>query len=226
MEISVLPGKIVQCKSGELAEVLKDEGKKCFITGPKSVYEIHGGLINAALGKRAKIYAGFNGECCEKEIARLSAAVKMHKSDFILSFGGGKAMDTSKSVAAKTGIRLIVLPTSASTCAAFTSHSVIYGEKGNFVGEDKHFKCSDTLILAEEILESAPKRLLFSGIADACAKYYEFTFNGGDAKENSFAAPACDMLKRFFMGVSAAKKSSESEIILSLSRLCIVNTGL
>jgi len=224
--LSCLPGKIVQCKTADLAEALKDEGKRCFITGPKNVHGIYGDIINAALGKRAKIYAGFNGECCEAEIDRLAAGVKTHKSDFIFSFGGGKAMDTSKSVAAKTGRRLIVLPTSASTCAAFTSHSVIYGEKGNFLRADKHFKCPDTLILAEEILESAPKRLLFSGIADACAKYYEFTFNGGVVKENSMAVVAEDMLKRFFMSVPAVKKSPESKMILSLSRLCIINTGL
>ncbi len=223
---SFLPGKIVQCKTADLAELFKNEDKKCFIIGPKSVYEIHGDLINGALGKRVKIYAGFNGECCEKEIDRLVSGIKTHKSDFILSFGGGKAMDASKSAAAKTGVRLIALPTSAATCAAFTFHSVIYGEKGNFVREDKHFKCPDTLILADEILESAPKRLLFSGIADACAKYYEFTFNGGEAKENSMAALAEDMLKRFFMGVPAAKKSLGGEAILSLSRLCIVNTGI
>jgi len=226
MKTAIFPGKIVQCNAKGLSGVLKDEAKKCFIIGPKNVYDIYGDAINEALGKRVKIYAGFNGECCETEIDRLAAGVKTHKSDFVFAFGGGKAMDTSKSVAAKTGVRLVALPTSAATCASFTSHSVIYGEKGNYLREDKHLKCPDVLIIADEIIVSAPKRLLFSGIADACAKYYEFTFNGGDAKENSMAAMAEDMLKRFFMGVPAAKKFSVGERFLSLSRLCIINTGV
>jgi len=226
MKKAILPGEVIQCNAKDLAEVLKDEAKKCFIIGPKSVHGIYADVINTGLGKRVKIYAGFNGECCETEISRLVSSVGTQKSDFIFAFGGGKAMDTSKSVAAKTGVRLVALPTSAATCASFTSHSVIYGEKGNYLREDKHLKCPDVLILADEILESAPKRLLFSGITDACAKYYEFTFNGGDAKENSMFAMAEDMLKRFFMGVSAAKKSSGGQSVLSLSRLCIINTGL
>lgn len=224
INISILPGKIIQCKTGDLAQALNDEGKRCFIIGPKDVHEIHGSLINEALGKRAKIYAGFSGECCETEIARLAAGVKTHKSDFIFAFGGGKAMDASKSAAAKTGCRLIAVPTSGSTCAAFTPHSVIYGEQGNFLKEDNHLKCPDTLILADEILCSAPRRLLFAGIADACAKYYEFTFNGG--AESSVAAMARDMLKRFFMGVPAVQNPDDRETFLSLSRLCIINTGL
>ncbi len=217
MKKAILPGEVIQCNAKDLAEVLKDESKKCFIIGPKSVHGIYGNVINAGLGKRVKIYAGFNGECCETEIERLSEGVKTHRSDFIFSFGGGKAMDTAKSVAAKTGVRLVALPTSGATCASFTSHSVIYGEKGNYLREDKHLKCPDALILADDILNSAPRRLLFSGIADACAKYYEFSFNDGDAKENSMFVMAEDMLKRFFVG---------GESVLSLSRLCIINTGL
>jgi len=221
---SVLPGKIIQCKTGELANILGGEGRRCFVIGPKNVHDIYGPLMSAALGKRAKIYAGFSGECCESEIARLLAGVKTHKSDFIFAFGGGKAMDSSKSVAARSGVRLVVLPTSASTCAAFTPHSVIYGEKGNYLKNDNHLKCPDTLILAEDIMLDAPPRLLFSGITDACAKYYEFTFNGG--ADSSVAAMARDMLKRFFTGVTAIKNQSDKSAVISVSRLCVINTGL
>ncbi|MEA2082306.1 MAG: iron-containing alcohol dehydrogenase, partial [Elusimicrobiota bacterium] len=226
MKISNLPAKVIQCTTAGIAGALKDEGKRCLMIGPPKVHDIYGEQIDAALGKRAKIYAGFNGECCKTEIARLVSRVRNHKSDFIFVFGGGKAMDTAKSVAAQTGRRLVALPTSAATCASFTSHSVIYGEKGNFLEEDRHFKCPDTLILADEILESAPKRLLFSGIADACAKYYEFTFNAGRAKDNSMFEYTCDMLKRFFTEAGTIKRSSGRTAVISLSRLCIVNTGL
>ena len=48
---------------------------------------------------------GFGGECCEKEIASLSAAIAVHHADVLVGMGGGKAIDTAKIAADRAGIR-------------------------------------------------------------------------------------------------------------------------
>ena len=54
----------------------------------------------------------------------------------VIGFGGGKVMDLSKSVYYDflnvAGVTLITFPTSPSTCAAYSSHIVIYNQDGQF----------------------------------------------------------------------------------------------
>ncbi|MFH1958287.1 MAG: iron-containing alcohol dehydrogenase [bacterium] len=227
------PPAVLQCAEDELNEILRQGGKTCLLIGPERIFENYAGIFKKAFGRITKIYAGFNGECCDGEIERIIKTSGPHRIDFIAAFGGGKAIDAAKSAAAKTKLPLTVIPTSGATCSAFTSHSVIYSGEGRFIREDKHFKCPDRLILVREILTDQPKRLLAGGMADAAAKYYESTF--GEKKESGiFYEFSKEILKTIFTEGPRAleekgdvlNKINEKEKVLKISEMNILHTGI
>jgi len=219
------PPSIVQCTEHELNEILRSRGKTCLLIGPESIFENYAEIFKRGFGKITKIYAGFNGECCDSEVKRIIKTSEPHKIDFITAFGGGKAIDTAKSVSAKTKLPLTVIPASAATCAAFTSHSVIYSGEGRFLREDRHFKCPDQIILVREILTLQPKRLLASGMADAAAKYYESTF-GVKREAGIFYEFSKEILKHIFTAGPRALNNDKKNDILKTSEVNILHTGI
>ncbi|MCD6413445.1 MAG: iron-containing alcohol dehydrogenase [Elusimicrobia bacterium] len=226
MERKFCPREIVECETGQLPEILGNKGKKTLLIGDREVYEKYRKTFEKSLKKTAKISAGFQGECCEETIGKSTSLAKAHKVDFILAFGGGKAIDTAKSVSEKTGIPLAALPASAATCAAFTSHSVIYSQSGKFLYEEKHEKSPETLILAKEFLISQPKRLLASGMSDAAAKYYEFTFSNEPENDAIFVEFSKEILTEIYTRGKRTYKKFESEDVYRISRINIIHTGI
>ncbi|MFH1352483.1 MAG: iron-containing alcohol dehydrogenase [bacterium] len=219
------PPSVLQCTEDELNEILRTGGKTCLLIGPERIFENHAGIFKKAFGRITKIYAGFNGECCDSEIERIIKTSNPHRIDFIAAFGGGKAIDAAKSAAAKTKLPLTVIPTSASSCAAFTSHSVIYSGEGRFLREDKHFKCPDQLILVREILTDQPKRFLAGGMADAAAKYYESTF-GGKKETGIFYEFSKEILKNIFTEGPRVLDNYKKNDVLKISEMNILHTGI
>ncbi len=59
----------------------------------------------------------FNGECSRPEIDRLLARCKQTPFDVIIGIGGGKTLDTAKSVAFYQQVPVVIVPTIASTDA-------------------------------------------------------------------------------------------------------------
>lgn len=217
---------VIQCAGDEINEVLRAKGKTCLLIGPEKILEKHAGIFKKAFKRITKIYAGFNGECCDDEINRILEISKPHRTGFIAGFGGGKAIDTAKNVSAKIEIPLIVIPTSASNCAAFTSHSMIYSSAGQFLRKESHFKCPDELILIREILVSQPKNLLAGGMADATAKYYERTFGRWKDADEAFQEFSKEILKFIFTKGIRTFKEYKEEDVLKASKINILHTGL
>jgi glycerol dehydrogenase len=123
---AVFPGKYIQGVGaiGELPALIDLLGKQ--------------GLILASPSVKNKVLPGcridwsvhpidielFRGECCEDELARLSAIVTQKDVDVLVGMGGGKTIDTAKIVADRTDIPVIVIPTIASNeapCAGVRS---------------------------------------------------------------------------------------------------------
>jgi len=217
---------VIQCEGEEINEVLRAKGKTCLLTGPEKILEKHSGIFKNAFKRIAKIYTGFNGECCNDEINRILKMSKPHRNDFIAGFGGGKAIDTAKSISAKTGIPLIVIPTSASTCAAFTSHSMLYSTAGQLLRKEQHLKCPAQIILIREILVSQPRNLLSGGMADATAKYYERTFRRGKNADEAFREFSKEILRFIFTKGIRTFKEYKKEDVLKASKINILHTGL
>src|SRR5690606_25096017 len=78
-------------------------------------------------------YEKYHGECSKSEIERMAQIAIDQRCEVIIGLGGGKIMDLAKAAAAKNHMRVVLLPTLASTCAAWTPLSVIYTDNGDYL---------------------------------------------------------------------------------------------
>ena len=168
------PGKYLQA-AGALAELPKtiaQFGKQGLVLASPSA---HGILTRdtAPAEVRALPSLRFAGECCEKEIARLAAAIAENRADVLVGMGGGKAIDTAKIAADRAGIPVVIVPTIASTDAPCSGCAVLYSESGVF--ESVYYqKANPAVVLVDtRIIAEAPARFLVSGMGDALSTWFE-----------------------------------------------------
>ncbi|MCD6423228.1 MAG: iron-containing alcohol dehydrogenase, partial [Elusimicrobia bacterium] len=219
MNLILTPSKIVEGNKKEIQDFIKNSSEKTFLLlGQKNLFEMYNDFFDRAFKGKTKIFTDFFGECSIYEIQRILKSASAKKVDAIFGFGGGKAIDTAKSVAEKSNIPLFVLPTSGATCAAFTSHSVIYGEKNEFLYEEQHSKSPDVVILCEEILKSQPCRLIYAGLSDSIAKFWEFSFSEPKEKDPLFVEYSKEMAKQII--------SNRKANFYELSFITIIHTGI
>lgn len=115
----------------------------------------------------------YNGTSTYEERDRLVAIMKANKMDAIIAVGGGKVADVSKAAAAVLRLPVIILPTLASTCAAYTPLSVMYDSEGAMIRYDVFASSNALLLIDPEMILDSPKELLVAGIGDTLAKWYE-----------------------------------------------------
>jgi glycerol dehydrogenase len=117
----------------------------------------------------------FEGECSYEAVSRIvdSLRTKTPAVDAIIAVGGGKCLDTGKSVAFRLDVPVVICPTIASTDAPCSAVSVMYSEEGVQVGPE-FFPHSPALVVVDtQIIVNAPIRQLVSGMGDGLATYYE-----------------------------------------------------
>jgi glycerol dehydrogenase len=133
---SIFPAKYVQGADAiaELAPLTANLGKNALliadIIGAKKLLPRIRDSFEAA--KLTLVVEEFRGECCDQEIDRLKTIVNDRRCDVVIGLGGGKAMDTGKSVGHGMSTRVVTVPTIASTDAATSSLAVIYTVEGAF----------------------------------------------------------------------------------------------
>lgn len=171
------PSKYVQGHGelGNLYNYAKLYGKKPLIIISKGGYKRSGATINSSFegSESTPVYDYFNGECCKSEINRLRDVMKAENCDFVIGVGGGKILDTAKTVAHFEETPVIICPTVASTDAPCSALAVIYTENGEFE-EYIFFRSNPDLVLMDiDVIVSSPARLTVSGMGDALATYFE-----------------------------------------------------
>jgi glycerol dehydrogenase len=172
---AVFPGKYIQGVGaiGELPALIGLLGKQGLILASPSVNNQvlpQCGVDMRAQGCRTEL---FNGECCEDEVARLSAVVAHGHVDVLVGMGGGKTIDTAKIVADRAGIPAIVVPTIASTDAPCSGCAVLYSREGVFASVC-YQKTNPAAVLVDlGVIAAAPTRFLVSGMGDALATWFE-----------------------------------------------------
>ena len=172
----ISPSKYVQGK-GELynlGEYVTAYGKKALFVAHKDDHARVQDQLNKTLekGNFELVYGEFNGECTKNEIERLRKLAVENECDVFVGLGGGKALDTAKSVAHYQGKAVIVIPTIAATDAPCSSSSVIYTEKGEFQ-EYMYLSSPNVILVDTAIIAKAPTRFLVSGMGDALSTYFE-----------------------------------------------------
>lgn len=91
----------------------------------------------------------------------------------LVGCGGGKCIDVVKAASVFCGLPVITVPTSIATCVATSMVAIMYNKKGQRVPDIKLEKEVDVCIADQDLIASAPARLLAAGILDSMAKYPE-----------------------------------------------------
>ena len=180
------PGKYIQ-RPGELARLAEHVlplGCKAFVLMDSFIFDNHGEAITSSLRTAGieVVAERFCGECCNEEIARVSD--RMVGAAVAVGIGGGKTADTTKMAAIKTGARLVIAPTIASTDAPCSAIAVRYDSHG--VYQESHFlpRNPDAVVVDSAVIARAPARFLVAGIGDALSTWFEARSNLGSNANN------------------------------------------
>lgn len=127
------------------------------------------------------IKARFNSHCSESTVAEL-VSVAGSERQVVIGVGGGGVLDTAKVVARRLGLPLVVIPTIAATCAAWTPLSVWYTEQGQALNYEIFNDANHLVLVEPRIILQAPVAYLLAGIGDTLAKWYEAVVLSSDPK--------------------------------------------
>lgn len=157
------------------ADFIRRFGKKALIVTDSTVYKIIGQDLQNYLNKNgfSVEYSEFNGESSMEEINRIVKIAKEKNTEFIISLGGGKALDTGKGVAFKLSLPDVIAPTAASCDSACIPLSIIYTPQHEFVQYLNYPHHAELVLVDTQVCANAPTRTLLAGIGDAFASYYE-----------------------------------------------------
>jgi len=127
--------------------------------------------------------ASYGADCSETSLTKLRKQADAHQADLVIGVGGGKALDTAKLLAYQIGCRVVMIPTSGATCAAWTALSNVYSEDGAFLYDVALPRCPDLLILDYDLIRTSSPRTLIAGIGDGLAKWYEASVSSGTSDQ-------------------------------------------
>ncbi|WP_088009329.1 iron-containing alcohol dehydrogenase family protein [Indiicoccus explosivorum] len=182
--------------------------------------------------KVASEFIEYRSECSLAEIDRIAQAAG--GSDAIIGVGGGKILDLAKAAARQSGTEVVLVPTVASNCAAWTPLSVIY-DNGKYIRFDIHPKNASLVLVEPEVLLHAPIDMLAAGIGDTIAKWYESDvqfrqLDGFTAPVSiaHYAARLCydELLEHGEAAMTAARQGELNDSFIKTAETIIMTAGL
>ena len=186
----------------EAGAELAHYGKKPFVVGgPTAISLVQkrltSGLQAAGMEGAFSIHPGH----VYHEAARQKAQEAREAGcDMVVAAGGGRAMDFGKLVAYYLGARVICMPTSISTCAAYSPFSLIYTPEGRTIPGNFCYEMENAALLVDlDIMAAQPARYVVSGMLDAMGKFVEIK-NGHTEmpeQESPLALYAAYLLARY-----------------------------
>ncbi|KOF56554.1 glycerol dehydrogenase [Clostridium sp. DMHC 10] len=221
----------------KIPKICEPYGKKAVVVGGKTAMEkAKEALLEGVKGSNIEIldFVWFGGDSSYENVEMLKKNPVVAGADMIFAVGGGRSVDTSKTMCDQTGQALFVFPTIASNCAAITATTVIYNS--NHVFKELYFpkKPATHCFINTKIIAEAPSHFIWAGIGDALSKEYECTFSsrgdeldhtnllGVDISRNC-VEPLLKYGKKAYEDVKNNKVSYELEqVILNI----IITTGL
>lgn len=173
---AIFPGRYVQGEGalGALGEELARLGDRALlICDPFAADNLRQEIETGIAGLLPVALERFGGECCDEEIARLTALAQGGGASVILGIGGGKALDTAKAVAHDLKLPVAIAPTLASTDAPCSALSVIYTQQGAFKRYLVLPRNPDLVLVDTGVVARAPARFLVAGMGDAFSTWFE-----------------------------------------------------
>lgn len=217
-------------------EEIRRFGKKAYVlVGPRAFEAVKERLIQgfktAGLEYVIEIY---EGECSYEAADEQARKCKAAGCDEIVGIGGGKIMDFSKAVGETAGLGTVNIPTSISTCAAFTTMSVMYTPEGAKKDCWRFEHEIDAVLVDMDVIAKCPIRYTAAGILDAMAKRIEIqngkpvmtlADNGVDLfTAFKMAEHTYEMLEQY--GQQAIEDNRQHKVTKALEEVAFVNIAM
>jgi glycerol dehydrogenase len=176
-KILINPGKYIQGR-GELANIATyagDLGNKFFILVSPGGKKRFSGIVKNSFEKKDKAYVWmeYDGKCSMEAIEKLEKDFAESGCDVMVGLGGGKILDTAKSIAHFRRVPAVIAPTVAASDAPCSALAILYNDK-NEIDQFLVLRSNPSIVLVDsEIIAAAPVRLFVTGMGDALATYYE-----------------------------------------------------
>ena len=124
----------------EIPKICEPYGKKAVVVGGRtSMVKAKEALLEGLKDSTVEIvdFVWFGGDSSYENVEMLKKNPIVANADMIFAVGGGRSVDTSKTMCDQTGQPIFVFPTIASNCAAITATTVIYD--ANHVFKELYF---------------------------------------------------------------------------------------
>ncbi|MCH3942436.1 MAG: iron-containing alcohol dehydrogenase family protein [Atopobiaceae bacterium] len=118
----------------------------------------------------------YGHEATFDNVGRLASEGAVAAADVIVAVGGGKCMDTCKTLGNRLGRPVLTLPTIASNCAPVSAISIMYNDDGSYRETVELPGPAAHCFINTQVIADAPDRYLWAGIGDTLAKHYEVSF--------------------------------------------------
>lgn len=160
----------------EIPNICSSYGKKIIAIGGKTaIKKSKDEILKSIQGTDLTIldFIWYGGDSSYENVEKLKNNPIIYEADMIFAIGGGRSLDTSKTLADIINKPIFTFPTIASNCAACTSVCVIYGEDKVF--KELYFpkKPANHTFINTKIIANSPEIFLWAGIGDAISKEFE-----------------------------------------------------
>lgn len=220
----------------DLAQVCKKyDARKVVLIGGKTALEKASGKISQALeNSDVKILGTFvyGKECTNTNIQALASKAEVQDADVLFAVGGGKAIDTVKTLSLILSKTVFTFPTIVSNCSAVTAISVVYNDDGSFASYELP-KAPAHCFINGQIIAEAPEQYLWAGIGDALSKQPEVAFAtqgktlDHTARMGLALSATCDdaLFQYSRQALEDCRANRSSEAIREISLTIVITTG-
>ncbi|WP_339764744.1 glycerol dehydrogenase [uncultured Hoeflea sp.] len=220
-----------------IGELVTVHGRKPLIVADAFVRTTYGEALADSL-KSADIepvFFPFAGECSPGAIGSAVKHARDTGCDFVIGFGGGKAIDTAKAVKIEIGFPVVVVPTIASNDSPTSRLAITYEDDGRFIGPRFMTANPEAILVDTGIIVQAPVRFFVAGIADALVTKFEAEQCAASGRDNFFSgrpteAAIClaghcyDVVRKF--GVQAVTDVQQKTVTEAVEKVVEANTLL
>ena len=175
--VLIAPHKYVQGRGvlKELGAYVAHLGKKPLVLWDSVVKGIVGQTALASLAEAGLevVEVEFRGESSHEEVDRVTQIAQQSGADVSIGIGGGKVLDTAKATAAAAGLKMVTVPTIASTDTPVSSATVWYDAEGNCTGFECWAHNPNLVLVDSQVIVNAPIRAFVAGMGDALSTWVE-----------------------------------------------------
>jgi len=188
--LAIAPAQLLRGNGilAQLPQYLSRYGSKALVIAGETANQVTTSYLSSLESNLEIIHAHAIADCTDQNLAMLRQLVNQESPQAIIGIGGGKILDTAKLIAHQCKLPIATVPTTGATCAAWTALSNVYDADGAFSYDVTLDRCPDMMIVDYDVIATAPKRTLVSGIGDAIAKWYESSVSSGSSQKTMVIA--------------------------------------